>query len=70
MLALMQAQIDGNVIRAKFTLPPRQMVSPPEKPVAAPPKQETSKSEVTGDAMKDGPKQQRECMSNASRFFF
>ncbi|XP_043807305.1 RNA-binding protein CP29B, chloroplastic [Manihot esculenta] len=28
-------QIDGNFVRARFTLPPRQGVSPPSKPIAA-----------------------------------
>lgn len=69
-ICLVQAQIDGNVVRAKFTLPPRQKLLPPQKPVTAPPKRDTSKAEIAGDAEKDGLKQQRECMPSATRFLF
>jgi hypothetical protein len=60
----MQAQIDGNVVRAKFTLPPRQKLSPPPKPIAAAPKRDAPKTDNTSaDAEKDGPKRQRERMA-------
>lgn len=59
----MQAQIDGNVVRARFTLPPRQKVSPPPKPVAAAPKRDAPKTDnASADIEKDGPKRQRERM--------
>jgi len=60
----MQAQIDGNVVRAKFTLPPRQKLSPPPKPIAAAPKRDAPKTDnASADAEKDGPKRQRERMA-------
>ncbi|TQD89906.1 hypothetical protein C1H46_024537 [Malus baccata] len=53
------AQIDGNVVRAKFTLPQRQKVSSPPKPVATAPKRDTVKTDgVSAD--KDAPKRPRE----------
>ena len=63
--ALMQAQIDGNVVRAKFTLPPRPKVSPPQKPIASTTKKDAPKPDNAGaDIEKDGPKRPRECMFN------
>lgn len=60
---VVQAQIDGNVIKARFTLPPRQKVSPPPKPSALAPKREAPRTDNAGaDIEKDGPKRQRECM--------
>lgn len=62
--SLMQAQIDGNVVRAKFTLPERKKVSPPPKVVAAVSKKDGPKIDAVGaDVEKGGPKRPRECMS-------
>lgn len=62
--SLMQAQIDGNVVRAKFTLPERKKVSPPPKVVAAASKKDGPKVDTVGaDVEKGGPKRSRECMS-------
>jgi len=59
----MQAQIDGNVIKARFTLPPRQKVSPPPKASIAAPKRDTPRTDnAIADVDKDGPKRQRECI--------
>lgn len=60
-LVLFQAQIDGNVVRARFTLPPRQKISPPPKAVASAPKRDGTKSDNLS-AEKDGPKRLRERM--------
>ncbi|KAF7140624.1 hypothetical protein RHSIM_Rhsim06G0238800 [Rhododendron simsii] len=58
------AQIDGNVVRAKFTLPERKKVSPPPKVVAAASKKDGPKIDAVGaDVEKGGPKRPRECMS-------
>lgn len=60
---VMQAQIDGNVIKARFTLPPRQKVSPPPKASAVAPKRDAPRTDNAGaDVEKDGPKRPRECM--------
>lgn len=56
---LFQAQIDGNVIRARFTLPQRQKGSPPPKPVSTAPKRDAVKTDGV-NADKDGPKRPRE----------
>lgn len=57
----MQAQIDGNVIQARFTLPPRQKVSPPLKAIANASKRDAPKIDsVSADGEKDGLKRQRE----------
>ncbi|KAF3438533.1 hypothetical protein FNV43_RR21295 [Rhamnella rubrinervis] len=53
------AQIDGNVVRARFTLPQRQKVSPPPKAVSAVPKRDVPKTD-NASADKDGPKRPRE----------
>ncbi|GFS41413.1 arginine/serine-rich 45 [Actinidia rufa] len=54
-------QIDGNVVRSKFTLPERKKVSSPPKVVATASKKDAPKAEnVGGDVEKDGPKRQRE----------
>lgn len=59
----MQAQIDGNVVQARFTLPPRQKVSPPIKAIANASKRDVPKTDgVSADGEKDGPKRQRERM--------
>lgn len=59
--AFMQAQIDGNVVRAKFTLPQRQKISSPPKAVATASKRDGPKTDNVGaDVEKDGPKRQRE----------
>ncbi|RDY10986.1 Serine/arginine-rich splicing factor SR45, partial [Mucuna pruriens] len=51
------AQIDGNVIKARFTLPPRQKVSPPPKASAVAPKRDTPRTDnPSADVDKDGPK--------------
>lgn len=61
---LTQGQIDGNVVKASFTLPPRQKVSPPPKPVSSAPKRDASKSDNAGvEIEKDGPKRPRESKS-------
>ena len=61
---LTQGQIDGNVVKAKFTLPPRQNLSPPPKPVSSATKREAPKSDSTGaDIEKDGPRRPRESTS-------
>lgn len=58
---LTQGQIDGNVVKASFTLAPRQKVSPPPKPVSSAPKRDASKSDNTGaEIEKDGPRRPRE----------
>ncbi|RVW42255.1 Serine/arginine-rich splicing factor SR45 [Vitis vinifera] len=55
------AQIDGNVVRAKFTLPQRQKISSPPKAVATASKRDGPKTDNVGaDVEKDGPKRQRE----------
>jgi RNA-binding protein with serine-rich domain 1 len=60
---IMQAQIDGNIIKARFTLPPRQKVSPPPKTSAVVPKREAPRTDNAGaDVEKDGPKRLRECI--------
>jgi RNA-binding protein with serine-rich domain 1 len=57
----MQAQIDGNVVQARFTLPPRQKLSPPLKAVGNASKRDAPKTEnASADGEKDGPKRQRE----------
>ncbi|CAI0555590.1 unnamed protein product [Linum tenue] len=55
-------QIDGNIVRVRFTLPPRQQkVSPPAKPVASAPKRDLPKTDgASADVDKDGPKRPRE----------
>lgn len=57
----MQAQIDGNVVKARFTLPPRHKVSPPPKASAVAPKRDGPRTDnASADVEKDGPKRQRE----------
>lgn len=59
----MQAQIDGNVVKARFTLPPRQKVSPPPRSSAIAPKRDAPRTDnASADAKTDVPKQPRECM--------
>lgn len=61
--SLMQGQIDGNLVRAKFTLPERKRVSPPPKVVATASKKDGLKIDAGGaDVEKGGPKRLRECM--------
>lgn len=61
LIILMQAQIDGNIVKARFTLPPRQKVSSPAKAPALAPKRDAPRADNAGaDAEKDGPKRQRE----------
>ncbi|XP_028215010.1 uncharacterized protein LOC114397085 [Glycine soja] len=48
----MQAQIDGNAMKARFTLPPRQKVSPPPKVYVDTPRTDNASANVD----KDGPK--------------
>ena len=61
---LTQGQIDGNVVKAKFTLPPRQKLSPPPKPVSSAPKREAPKPDnAAADIEKDGPMRSRESTS-------
>lgn len=57
----LQAQIDGNVVRARFTLPQRQKVSPPPKAATSAPKRDAPKADNLS-AEKDGPKRPRERM--------
>ena len=57
---LIQAQIDGKVVHAKFTLPERKKVSPP-KAVASTSRRDASKADSAGrDLDKDGLKRPRE----------
>ena len=59
----LQGQIDGNVVRAKFTLPERKKLSPPPKVVATASKKEAPKADNVGAHVeKDEPKRQREGM--------
>ena len=59
----MQAQIDGNVVRATFTLSLPKKVSPPPKLVASASKRDASRTDnASVDIEKDGPKRPRECM--------
>ncbi|TXG66540.1 hypothetical protein EZV62_007815 [Acer yangbiense] len=56
------AQIDGNVVRATFTLSLPKKVSPPPKPVASASKRDASRTDnASVDIEKDGPKRPREC---------
>lgn len=57
----MQAQIDGNVVHAKFTLPQRQKVSSPPRGTAAVPKKDGPRSDAV-DVDKDAPRRPRECI--------
>ncbi|KAH9604956.1 hypothetical protein KSS87_017064 [Heliosperma pusillum] len=57
LLYMNEAQIDGNVIKVTFTLPPREKVSPVKAVV--PPKRDVTKNDGS-DAGKDGPKRTRE----------
>ena len=67
----MQAQIDGNVMKARYTLPPRQKVSPPPKAFAVAPKRDTPRTDnASADVNKDGPKRQRECIYVVLGIFF
>lgn len=62
LLVLLQAQIDGKVVHAKFTLPERKKVSSPPKAVATASRRDAPKTDGPGnDVEKDGPKRQREC---------
>ena len=64
LIFFLQAQIDGNVVQARFTLPPRQKLSPPLKAIASAPKRDVPKTDnVNADGEKDGPKRQRERIS-------
>lgn len=58
LIDLMQAQIDGNIVQANFTIPAR--ITPP-KAVAASRRDASRNDNLTVDAEKDGPKRQREC---------
>ena len=70
-VSLPQGQIDGNVVKAKFTLPARQKLSPPPKPVSSVPKREAPKSDSAGaDIEKDGPGRPRESTSMFIFFCF
>ncbi|KAL6976387.1 hypothetical protein U1Q18_025175, partial [Sarracenia purpurea var. burkii] len=54
-------QIDGNIVRTKFTLPERKKVSPPPKVVPTASKREAPKIDNVGaDVENDGQKRQRE----------
>lgn len=57
----LQAQIDGKVVRAKFTLPERKKVTSPPKAVATTSRRDASKAEdAAADGDKDGVKRPRE----------
>lgn len=59
----MQAQIDGKVVQAKFTLPERKKPASPPKAIASTSKKDAARTDGAGpDADKDGPKRQREGM--------
>lgn len=55
----MQAQIDGNIVQANFTIPAR---TTPSKAVAAASGKDAKRNDdLAADTEKDGPKRQREC---------
>lgn len=56
----LQAQVDGKVVRAKFTLPERKKVASPPKPVAATLRREPKAEDTAADGDKDGAKRPRE----------
>lgn len=57
----MQAQIDGKVVRAKFTLTERKKPTSPPRAIASGSKRDATKNDGAGpDMEKDGPKRQRE----------
>lgn len=61
-LVLLQAQIDGKVVQAKFTLPERKKVSSPPKAVVTASRRDAPKTDSRGaDIEKDGQKRQRDC---------
>ena len=56
-VVMLQAQIDGKVVQAKFTLPERKKVSPPPKPLATGSRRDVARNDNAGvDAEKDGPR--------------
>lgn len=57
-MVILQAQIDGKVVQAKFTLPERKKVSPPPKSLATGSRRDVAKN----DAEKDGPTRRRDGM--------
>ena len=57
-----QAQIDGNMVKVRFTLPPRPKPSSPPKPAAPVKKDAPSKDKPSADAAeKPSQTQAREC---------
>lgn len=57
----MQAQIDGKVVRSKFTLPERKKPASPPKAAATTSRRDGPKADdVAADANKDGPKRPRD----------
>lgn len=57
----MQGQIDGNIIKARFTLPARPKVLPQNVNVVALKRDAPKTDNASAEVGKDGPKQQREC---------
>lgn len=58
---ILQAQVDGKVVRAKFTLPERKKVASPPKGVATASRRDGSKTDdAAADGDKDGAKRPRE----------
>lgn len=57
-LIILQAQIDGRVVQAKFTLPERKKASsPPPKPLPTASRRDVAKNDnVVADAEKDAPR--------------
>lgn len=56
----MQAQIDGSVVKARFTLPQRQKVLSPRKAVTTDLEKKTSKDSIGADVEKDGQQRPRD----------
>jgi hypothetical protein len=58
---LSQAQIDGNVVKLRFTLTPRQKASSPMKPLPPPPKRDAPQNDKGATAVeKDAQQRPRE----------
>lgn len=70
-MVILQAQIDGKVVQAKFTLPERKRVSPPPKPLATGSRRDVTRNDNAGiEAEKDGPKRGTASMLNAGNVFY
>lgn len=59
----MQAQIDGKIVHAKFTLPERKKAPSPPRAAATSSRRDAPRTDnAPVDLEKDGPKRQQECM--------